>query len=93
MLTGDNSGKLVGSFYSEGYYSFGATCSNKEGNSIDYFFTFNIQPINNRGKYRIIYEVPNRNVFKYDLSQIEAMRNEARLNVEKAQKLVTAASI
>jgi hypothetical protein len=45
MLSGDVNGNLDGIFYDEGYYSFGATCSDSSGNSLDYFFTLNIQPL------------------------------------------------
>jgi hypothetical protein len=74
MLSGDADGNLNGVFYDEGYYSFGATCSDQTGNSLDYFFTFNIQPLSSLSKnYRALANVPNRNVFKYNIAQIDAL--------------------
>jgi hypothetical protein len=46
QIEADPQGNLKGTFYAEGYYSFGATCFDAKGNSRDYFFTFNIQPQN-----------------------------------------------
>ena len=76
QLEANSQGILSGVFYAEGYYSFGATCSDDKGNSYDSFFTFNIQPINYLSSTRRVYlEVPNRNVIRYNYSQIEALQN------------------
>ena len=69
MLQGDTRGNLRGVFYDEGYYSFGATCSDETGNSLDYFFTVNVQPLPISTR-TVLVEVPNRNVFKYKFDQI-----------------------
>jgi hypothetical protein len=44
QLKGDQSGKLLGSFDQEGYYSFSASCSDGSGSNADSYMTFNIQP-------------------------------------------------
>lgn len=85
MLSGDSDGSINGVFYDEGYYSFGATCSDSAGNSLDYFFLFNIQPLSS--KYSaVLAQVPNRNVFKYDYQQLNALQDAAEANRLKAQQ-------
>lgn len=75
QLEGNDDGSLSGIFYAEGYYTFGASCSNQTGDTQDYFITFNIQPSvqllrNSRG----LILVPNRNVFRYDIAYINALQ-------------------
>jgi hypothetical protein len=41
---------------------------------------------------RVYLEVPNRNVIRYNYSQIEALQNEANYNVDKAAKALSLAS-
>lgn len=71
QLEGDVNGNIVGIIYDEGYYSYGVTYSDIDGNSWDFFFTLNIQPLyySSYGR-RTCVEVPNRNVFKYSLEQL-----------------------
>ncbi len=78
-------------FYNEGYYSFGATCSDKSGNSLDYFFTINIQPLPTSIR-SVIVEVPNRNVFRYKFEQVIALQQAASDNLLKAQRVAKEAS-
>jgi hypothetical protein len=91
MLAGDTEGNLQGVFYDEGYYSFGATCSDESGNSLDYFFTINVQPLPVSTR-TVIVEVPNRNVFKYKYDQLEALQQAVYANLLKAQKVAKEAS-
>lgn len=41
----DIRGNISGIIFDEGYYTFGAICSDQNGYSLNYFFTINIQPI------------------------------------------------
>lgn len=91
MISGDADGNINGIFYNEGYYSFGATCSDSAGNSLDYFFVFNIQPLSSRYTTALAH-VPNRNVIRYDFSQIDALQRAAEINRAKAQKAAHEAS-
>lgn len=95
QLNGDKSGRIIGSFNQEGYYSFSASANDGSGSNADSYFTFNVQPKSVTKSNHIFYsgsvliEVPDRNVpVRYDLQQVEAQQLAAENAVFAAIKIV-----
>lgn len=85
QLTGGSSGRINGIINKTGYYTFAAICADGDGNSLDQFFTVNIQPLSY--DYAANYPVTVQNVFPYDWASIDAVNRDASENA--ALKLQT----
>jgi hypothetical protein len=74
----------------EGYYTFAAICADQDGNSLDLFFTINVQPLSY--DYSANYLVPVQNTFPYDAKAVDEVDSDATINAAQKMKIFNEAS-